>query len=46
MSENSMQKVGAKGRIAQDSGFKPSAPANYRIPTPVRVPLPPAKKGK
>jgi hypothetical protein len=45
MAENSMQKVGVKGGV-KDSGYKPSAPANYRTPNPVRVPPAPAKQGK
>jgi hypothetical protein len=44
MAENSMQKV----RVAMDtgekkSGYKSSAPANYKTPTPVRVPPAPSK---
>jgi hypothetical protein len=46
MSENSMQKVGTKGNYTRDSGYKPSAPPNYRTPTPVKVPPAPAKQGK
>jgi len=40
MSENSMQKVRAGKTLANDSGYKPSAPANYRTPQPVKVPPP------
>jgi hypothetical protein len=46
MSENSMQKVGLKGHPGRDSGYKPSAPPNYRPPTPIKVPPPPVKQGK
>jgi len=46
MSENSMQKVRTKPNCARDSGYKPSAPPNYRPPTPVKVPPAPAKQEK
>ena len=40
MSENSMQKVRTEKIRGYDSGYKPSAPANYRTPQPVKVPPP------
>ncbi len=46
MTENSMEKVGGKSGYARDSGYKPSAPPNYRPPAPVKVPASPAKQGK
>jgi hypothetical protein len=47
MAENSMQKVRTShGGAAKDSAYKPSAPANYRPPTPVKVPPAPTQKGK
>ncbi len=41
MAENSMQKVGS-----DRGGYKPSAPPNYRPPTPVKVRPAPGKRGK
>ena len=43
MGENSMQKVRIAEDAVQKSGYKSSAPVNYRPPTPVRVPPPPAR---